>query len=160
MATGKTTVGRRLAQRLGVAFHDSDAEIERGAAGRTVADLAHSEGVEAMHRREALQLLGHLGAGEPAVLAAAASVVDDPICVDALRSDEVDVVWLRASVATMVARFGSGPHRPTFDQAPDALLAEQWAQRAARFAAVADVIVDVDGRNVDDIVDEVLAALP
>src|SRR3954451_10205508 len=105
MATGKTTVGRRLAQRLGVAFHDSDAEIERGAAGRTVADLAHSEGFEAMHRREALQLLGHLGVGEPAVLAAAASVVDDPTCVDALRSDDVDVVWLRASVATMVARF-------------------------------------------------------
>ena len=159
MATGKTTIGRCLAARLGTGFHDSDQDIERETGGLTVADLAAAQGEEGMHRREAEHLLGALAPRVPVVVAAAASTVDDPACVAALREPAVTVVWLRASVATMAARFGSGPHRPSFGQEPAALLAAQARERGPRFARVADLVVDVDGRSPSDVVDQVVAAL-
>jgi shikimate kinase len=159
MATGKTTVAQLLAERLGLPLHDSDEEIEEEAGGRTVAELAASEGVEAMHRREARHLLDTLARPAPVVVAAAASVVDDPACVAALGGEEVVVVWLRATVATMVGRFGSGPHRPRFDTSPEDLLTAQLRLRGPRFEAVADLVVDVDGRDAADIVDEIVSSL-
>ena len=60
MGAGKSTTGRALAERLGRVWHDSDAEIE-AATGRTVRELRDAEGVDAMHAREAAQLLVALG---------------------------------------------------------------------------------------------------
>lgn len=159
MATGKTTVGRALADRLGIGFRDSDADIERDTGGVTVAGLAADAGVDAMHRREAAHLLATLALGRPVVVAAAASTVDDPDCVAALGHPGVAVVWLRASVPTMAARFGSAVHRPTFGQEPAALLGEQLARRGPRFARVADLVVDVDGRTPAGVVDEIVSGL-
>jgi len=56
MGAGKTTVGRRLAARLGWGWRDSDADIE-AATGATVRELRDREGTDAMHEREAAQLL-------------------------------------------------------------------------------------------------------
>ena len=79
MGSGKTTVGQRLAKRLGWAWRDSDADIE-AATGLTVRELRDRDGVVAMHGREAAQLLDALKEPEPSVISAAASVVDDPAC--------------------------------------------------------------------------------
>jgi shikimate kinase len=159
MATGKTTVARLLAERLDLPFHDNDEEIEEATGGRTVAQLAASEGVEAMHHREAKQLLDALACPSPAVVAAAASVVDDAACMAALRREGVVVVWLRATVATMLGRFGSGPHRPSFGQPPGDLLNDQLRRRGPRFEAVARLVVDVDDREAPDIVNEIMSGL-
>jgi shikimate kinase len=159
MATGKTTIGRCLAARLGLEFRDSDEDIEREAGGRTVADLAAAEGAAGMHRREAGHLLAALAGRRPIVVAAAASTVDDPRCTAALLEPAVTAVWLRASVATIAARFRSGPHRPTFGREPPALLADQARQREPRFARVADLVVDIDGRSPSEIVEGVVAGL-
>ncbi len=158
MATGKTTIGARLATQLGLPFHDSDAEIE-AATGASVRELAQSEGAGAMHAREAAQLLAvlHGAATTPCVEAAAASTIDDDACRAALRA--ACVVWLRASSATILSRFDHGDHRPTFGLPPARLVARQLAQRGPRFASVADVVVDVDGKAPAAIVTEIVAAL-
>ena len=55
MAAGKSTTGRRLAERLGWPWRDSDADIQ-AETGHTVRELLDSEGVDAMHDREYAEL--------------------------------------------------------------------------------------------------------
>jgi shikimate kinase len=98
MGAGKTTVGRRLAARLGWPWHDSDAEIE-AATGLTVRQLHDRDGVEAMHALEAAQLLRELGESGSSVVSAAASIIEDEACRLALAAPDVAVVWLRATPA-------------------------------------------------------------
>jgi shikimate kinase len=162
MAVGKSTVGRALAARLGRPFRDSDDDLEatQGLTGRA---LAEREGVDALHRWEAGHLRAALAGTQPAVVAAAASVVDDDACLAALR--EPFVVWLRAPAGVLAQRIADGTrgddHRRALGDAT--AVAELQAHRAGRFAAVADLPVDTvaDGtaKSPDAIVATILAAL-
>lgn len=162
MAVGKSTVGRALAARLGRPFRDSDDDLvaTRGLTGRA---LAEREGVEALHRWEAGHLLGALAGTQPAVVAAAASVVDDAACLAALR--EPFVVWLRAPAGVLAQRVaggaGSDDHRRPLGDA--SAVADLEARRAERFRAVADLKIDTvtDGTTTSPhaIVARIVAAL-
>ena len=162
MAVGKSTVGRALAARLGRPFRDSDDDLEatRGLTGRA---LAEREGVDALHRWEAEHLLAALAGTEPAVVAAAASVLDDGACLAALR--EPFVVWLRAPAGVLAQRMSDSAraddHRRPLGDAT--AVAELEARRADRFAAVADLTIETvaDGATTspDAIVAAILAAL-
>jgi shikimate kinase len=151
MGVGKTTVGRLLAERLGWAWRDSDAEIE-AATGRTVRELRDHEGVDAMHGREAAQLLDALAAAGPSVISAAASVIDDPVAREAMASPGVTVIWLQAPPDVLAGRFGSGPHRPTYGDSPEAFLADQAARREPLLGAVGARRVDVGDLAPDEVV--------
>src|SRR3954467_4839833 len=96
MGAGKTTTGKMLAKRLGWRWRDSDIDIE-ASTGQTVRALRDSEGVDAMHRREAAQLLDALASQEPNVVSAAASVVEDAAARAAMTRPGVAVIWLHAS---------------------------------------------------------------
>ena len=123
MGAGKSTVGSALAARLGWSFLDSDIEIQ-AATGRTVRELRDDIGVDAMHALEAEQLLRALASPEPAVIGAAASVVDVPACLDALRDPTVIVVWLQADPAVLAERFESADdHRPAYGDSTEGFLA-------------------------------------
>ena len=76
MGSGKTTLGRRLAEALGREFHDSDRSIERRT-GKSGREIAETEGVAALHRLEKDVFLEALADHVPAVIAAAASVIED-----------------------------------------------------------------------------------
>jgi shikimate kinase len=163
MAVGKTTAGRELASRLGWPFLDSDADLTatRGITGR---ELAEREGVGALHRWEAEHLLRTLASPRPVVVAAAASVVDDAACRAALRRPFV--VWLRAPAGVLERRMEGDDrlrdHRRRLGGAT--AVRELEARRAGRFAAVADLVVDivVDGVALrpDEIVTAILDQLP
>lgn len=156
MAAGKTTVAARVAGRTGWPVRDSDLDIE-GQTGRSVDQLLDEEGEEALHEREARHLLEVVASAERCLLAAAGSTISDDRCLAALR--HVPVVWLRARLETMVQRFDSNASRPRFGQEPEALLRRQLRERGPRFAEVADLIIDVEGRSPDDIADEVVDRL-
>src|SRR5437868_9719650 len=79
MGSGKTTIGRALAAHLGWSVSDSDEYIQR-ATGQTARQLLAAAGVDALHRLEAQHLLDALATAGPAVVCAAASVVDDEAC--------------------------------------------------------------------------------
>jgi shikimate kinase len=153
MGAGKTSVGRRLAVRLGREWRDSDVDIE-AAAGATVRELRDTEGVDAMHARESAQLLDALAGTAPSIISAAASVIDDPICRVAMAGPDVTVVWLRASPEVLAERFAStDDHRPTYGDSTVAFLAEQAARRESLLADVGALVIDVDDWTVDEVVE-------
>jgi shikimate kinase len=159
MGAGKSTVGVSLARRLDRPFRDSDADIQ-AATGLTVRELLDRDGVDAMHALEAGQLLDSLADPMPSVIAAAASVVDVPACVQALGSPDVFVIWLRASPDVLAARFDSADdHRPAYGERPATFLSEQFDARATALGAVADLIVDADSSTADEVVTRVMEAL-
>lgn len=136
MGSGKTTVGQGLSAALGRPLHDSDADL-LARTGRSARDIAAGEGMDALHAMELAHLLEALAAPEPAVIAAAAAVIDAPAGRAALAAPGVRVVWLRIDPATAVRRGRGGSHRPDHD------LIAQAARRDPWFADVADIVLDV-----------------
>ena len=158
MGAGKTSVGRILAQRLGRPLRDSDEWILEQT-GRTVRRLRREIGVDGMHRFEAGHLRRALSESTPSIVAAAASIVDDPECRAALAQPGIATVWLRARPETLARRFDSSAHRPAFGEDPDRFLAAQAAARYPELEAISQVVVDVDDANPAETAEAVLTKL-
>ena len=159
MASGKSTTARRLADYLGWAWRDSDAEIQ-AETGKTVRELREIEGIDAMHRREYAALLRALQDPANTVISAAASVIDDPECRAALADPRVAVVWLHGDPQVLAARFESkDDHRPTYGESVAAFLAEQAARREPLVPTIGARVVDVDDLSREEVFERVLEAL-
>ncbi len=134
MATGKSTVGPKVAARLGLPFVDTDAEIER-AAGRSIPDLWRAEGEAAFRARE-LALVERLFAdGVRRVIAFGGGTVT----IDRARRLAVDgavVVTRKASPGTLAARVERLADRPNLAVGGDpvARASELMAARAPHYA--------------------------
>ena len=150
MGSGKTTVGRRVATRLGWPMTDSDAAIE-AADGLTVREIRDRLGTEAIHQLESAHLLRSAAAPIPTVICPAASVIDDPACRAALAEPSLLVVWLTARPETAAGRFDDQPHRPRYGDDPATFLAEQAATRDPHFRAVADLELATDDVTPDEL---------
>ena len=155
MGSGKTTVARLAADRLGRRVIDSDVVIER-ATGRTVREIFAADGEEAFRTLETAALLAALASPEPAVIAAAGGVVLREENRAALKQANARVVWLCATPEVLLGRVMSGAHRPLLDDDPAGTLQRMHAQREALYREVADAIVLVDHRSPADVVEAVL----
>lgn len=153
MGSGKTTVGRIVAERLGLPFHDTDEDVEE-ASGRTVAEL-FADGEEGFRDAEA-EVVRSL-AGERTVVACGGGVVLDEDNVDVLRAGGL-VVWLDAPVDVLMARVGEGAGRPLLEGDPAAELARIAAERRERYEAAAHVRVDATHDDPGETAEEVIAA--
>lgn len=154
MGSGKSVVGRRVAQRLGRRFVDSDAQVE-ARTGRTVREIWEAEGEAAFRKLEAEALAEALAAEEPTVIAAAGGTVLDPDNRKAIEAGGT-VIWLRAAPETLAARVGRRDHRPLLGDEPLDVLARLDLERASYYREVADAVVDVDDADVGDVTEAVL----
>lgn len=156
MGAGKTTVGALVAARLGCAHFDSDAQIE-AETGRTVPEILAADGEPAFRRMESLVLRQAVAEPPPVVISVAGGAVLDPANRACLRAAGT-VVWLRADPATLAQRVGDGAGRPLLDGDPLGAMVRLEAVRRPLYEAVADVTVDVGGRNPAEVANEILAA--
>jgi len=142
MGSGKTTVGRFLARRMGLVFHDLDQEIERrcGVDVRTIFDI---EGEEGFRLREHA-LLNELTLADSLLLATGGGSV---LRADnrALLRDRGLVVWLKTCVDQQIRRLEKDQRRPLL-QAPDReeRLRKLAEERDPLYAECAHLIVDSD----------------
>src|ERR1700709_1745697 len=109
MGAGKTSIGRRLAARLGLPFRDADQAIEL-AAGCTIPELFARYG-EAAFRDGARRVTRLLLAGDPLVLAFGACAFMDPQTRESTRAEAIGV-WLRCPLPTLVRRVAGRDNRP------------------------------------------------
>ncbi len=146
MGSGKTTVGRHVAELLEWPFFDSD-EVVAGRAERSVREIFESEGEHAFRRLESEVMADLLEASPPSVIAAGGgAVLDEDTRLRLTR--RAQVVWLRARPEELERRLGhAGRHRPLLDGDPARLpvvLTELSARRAPIYASVAGHVIDVD----------------
>jgi shikimate kinase len=158
MGAGKTSVGRRLAKKLGLRHVDLDHAVER-AAGCTIPEIFAAHGEAAFRDREHELLVELLAGDRPLVLSTGGGAVlrdDNRVAMRARAT----VVWLRARPETLLARVGDGAGRPLLAGDPLGNLTRLASERSAAYEAAAHVIVDVDGLPFDTITDRVARHAP
>ncbi len=159
--TGKTSVGRRLANRLRRRFVDSDEAVIH-AAGMAIDDIVAIEGWESFRRRER-RIMKDICRTGGNVVATGGGAVLDPGSRRDMRSSGI-VVWLTASVATIAARMANDPlseeQRPALSRKPVTdEIAGTLAARIPVYAQAAHIRIVTDNRDVAGICDEITVRL-
>jgi shikimate kinase len=154
---GKTTVGTALAAALGLAFRDTDADVESHA-GMSVADIFLREGEEHFRELEAAAVRSAL-AEHDGVLALGGGAILSPLTRALLVANPGRVVWLEVGLTAALDRVGLAKARPVLAMNPRARLSQLLAERAPLYAEVAELRVLTDGRDVAEIVTEIVKDL-
>jgi shikimate kinase len=152
---GKSTVGPLLAALLGAGFAETDAMVE-AAAGKPVSDIFISDGepaFRAMERAAVTRALDH----HPGIVALGGGAVMDPATRKRLAGHRV--VYLRTGFAAAVRRVGLDTPRPLLLGNPRGRMRELLAERLPVYEELAQITVDTDDRDPQDIADEVAAAV-
>ncbi len=156
MGAGKTAVGRRLADLLGLSFVDADQEIE-AAAGCTIADIFEVHG-ESVFRDGERRVIARLLDDPPHVLATGGGAWMDPRTREATRARGISI-WLRADCDVLVRRVARRTNRPLLkDQDHRAVLERLMAERYPVYAE-ADIVVESRDVPLSVTADEVMRAL-
>ncbi|MGV8891935.1 MAG: bifunctional shikimate kinase/3-dehydroquinate synthase AroKB [Burkholderiaceae bacterium] len=154
MGSGKTTVGRALAKRLGRRFVDSDHEIE-ARSGASIPWIFEIEGEDSFRRREA-EVIRDLTAQQGIVLATGGGAILDAENRAYLHARGT-VVYLRTSVQNILQRTGHDKNRPLLQTAdPRKLLEELTRHRDPLYREIADVVIDTGRPNVQFMVHSIL----
>ena len=157
MGTGKSAVGRPLAEALGYRFIDADAVLEQ-AAGRTIPEIFASDG-EAGFRALETAVLGQISGWHSLVVATGGGVVTRPENWGHMHQGVV--VWLDAPAALLLQRLGADPTPRPLMQAPDpeARLGALLAERRPLYAQ-ADLTIQQNGEPPEVVAAQILEGLP
>ena len=140
--TGKSSVGKVLAQRLGFTFVDTDTRIEE-LAGYRIAKIVAQHGWEHFRALER-QVVTRVAAADRQVVAAGGGTLIDEENAQLLKAHGM-VILLLCDLPILQRRIALGSNRPslTGQGAAEVELAQVWDARRARYHAVADITYDV-----------------
>ena len=151
MGAGKSSIGRRLASRLGIPFVDADSEIEI-AAGMSIPEIFDKHGEPEFRKGEA-RVIARLLDNGPQVLATGGGAVMDQQTRDLIHIKGVSV-WLKADLDVLMKRTKRRNDRPLAEKIKDLLPLREPVY------ALADITVQSRDEPHDTIVDEIIANIP
>jgi shikimate kinase len=151
MGAGKSSIGRRLASRLGIPFIDADAEIE-SAAGMTIPEIFEKHG-EPYFRAGEARVIARLLENGPQVLATGGGSVMDAQT-RALIDEKGVSIWLKADIDVLLKRTKRRNDRPLVEKIRDLLPLRE------PLYAQADIIIQSRDEPHDTIIDEIMGELP
>jgi shikimate kinase len=156
MGAGKTTVGRRLAHRLGRHFIDSDEEIEK-AANMTIPEIFESHG-EAEFRSGEARVIARLLRDEQVVLGTGGGAFINPETRNLIRTDALSV-WIKADLDLLFQRVSRRSNRPLLKTANPRETLQNLIE--ARYPIYAEADITVVSRDVpqDQVAEDIMAAL-
>src|ERR1700730_17905571 len=156
MGSGKSSIGRRLALRLGIPFRDADAEIER-AAGMSIPDIFSIRGEAEFRSGEARVILRLLENG-PQVLATGGGAFMNPDTRAAIASKGISI-WLKAEFDVLMKRIRRRQDRPLLRTEDPAATLRKLMEERDPIYALADLTVQSRDVLHDKIVDEIVSGL-
>ena len=151
MGAGKSSIGRRLAARLGIPFIDADAEIE-SAAGMTIPEIFDKHG-EPYFRAGEARVIARLLDNGPQVLATGGGSLMDAQT-RALIGEKGVSIWLKADIDVLLKRTKRRNDRPLAEKIKDLLPIRE------PLYAQADIVVQSRDEPHENIVDEIMTQLP
>lgn len=156
MGSGKSTVGRLVAERLGARFVDLDEEIVRRE-GRPIPRIFSEHGEQGFRAAESA-VLAMLHDAPPAVVACGGGIVLDDANRTLLR-ELGDVAYLEVSAEEALARIGDTSGRPLLAGGGLPLAASLLRSRERLYQATADLVVPTAGRDPRDVAADIVAGL-
>jgi shikimate kinase len=157
MGSGKTTIGKLMANKLNVPFRDTD-EVIVAQTGKSVSEIFLEEGEDAFRLLEKAVLRQEL-LSDDTVLALGGGA---PISIDAqsaLRAIASPVIYFDISLASVAPRIGFNLDRPLLLSNPRGQWETLMQERRPIYEAIADKVIDVNGKSEDDIVKEIGAVI-
>ena len=151
MGAGKSSIGRRLASRLGIPFIDADTEIE-SAAGMTIPEIFEKHG-EPYFRAGEARVIARLLENGPQVLATGGGSVMDAQT-RALIGEKGVSIWLKADIDVLLKRTKRRNDRPLVEKIRDLLPLRE------PLYAQSDIIIQSRDEPHDTIIDEIMGKLP
>ncbi|MFK8185072.1 MAG: shikimate kinase [Phormidesmis sp.] len=155
MGAGKTTIGRKLANRIGYRFFDTDLLIEQSA-GKSIPEIFESEG-EAAFRELETKVLEQLSAYTSLVVATGGGVITQPMNWSYLRHGVV--IWLDVPNQILMARLSGDTHRPLLKEVDLWEKLETLLSDRGDLYAQADIRIDYEGKSVGKTCDRIITAL-
>lgn len=156
MGAGKTTVGRRLAQRLGLPFLDADVEIEKAAA-QTIPEIFAEHG-EAYFRDGERRVIARILAEGPLVLATGGGAFMNEATRRRIAERGVSI-WLNADLATLMSRVRRKSNRPLLNTSdPEGTMRRLIDERYPVYASADLTVYSGDGSH-DSVVEDIIAVL-
>ena len=156
MGAGKTTVGKILADQIGIQFFDADQEIER-AAGCTITDIFERYGEEEFRRGEE-RVISRILAGDPCVLATGGGAFMSQATRLLIKKTGTSV-WLRVSFEVLAKRLARRYDRPLLQTADPQQTFKALIKKRYPIYNDADFIVDAENDGVDITVSKVVECL-
>ncbi|WP_072396391.1 shikimate kinase [Hyphomicrobium sp. CS1GBMeth3] len=156
MGCGKSSIGRRLAARLGLPFVDTDDEIER-VAQKSISEIFADHGEAFFRDREAKVIARLLGNG-PQVLATGGGAFMTPETREQIREASISI-WLRAELPVLMRRVGKRDCRPLLKGGdPEQIMRDLMRKR---YPVYAEADLTVESREIphESIVGEIVLAL-
>ena len=157
MGSGKTTVGRAVAARVGVDFVDTD-DLVVARAGKSIREIFAHDGEAFFRDLESQVLADVLDSSTDVVIAAAGGTILRESNREEIRARADVVLWLDADVSTLGERAGNGAHRPLLDGDIETHLMTLDAERRELYRSVADVRIDTTSKDIEGVAKEVVAA--